>query len=355
MGKKNRLLGNIRARYQKKRKSKKWKHRKLSKVREKKRKASYERLLRRYEKIRRDQARKEYYLQRSKTPIALKAPADFSLINNTDEILEYWENVGSELQKKENVFVDIDHIESLTSDAVALMIAYINNSDFMNDSIIVGRAPRKRNLAKIFTQSGFYKYVFSQGKFDISNGEILHKETNNKVVPEIAVSSFLVGAEHTFGKDIPFDGLYEILIECMSNTHNHASLNRKDKCKWWIYTHPDDHKVTCYSFLDLGVGIFESMRTKGFFTKVLKTVGIYKNIDFVTDLLDGKIQSRMEKDRKIRGKGIPEIVKHSKNDLFRTFILITNDVKIDLKTGECQQLGHNFSGTFFYWEIKPHT
>ena len=77
----------------------------------------------------------------------------------------------------------------------------------------------------------------------------MHKETNHKVVPEIAVSCWLAGAKHSFGEDYPFDGLYEIMIECMSNTHNYANAKGQDKCRWWIYTHPDDNNITCYCSL----------------------------------------------------------------------------------------------------------
>ncbi len=348
----NKLLGKIRTAYQYKRRSKKWRRRKGHRAAERAAKSLYDRHLREQEALNQQISWSQVRDQRNKIPKDLAAPQVFSFVHNTDEVLEYWEQVGRLFEQKENVFLNIDNVTQLTSDAVALMIANLKNPEFSNGCFFVGRAPRDRALAKVFTQSGFYKYVWSRGQFSVGQGNILHRETNHKVVPEIAVSTYQVGEKHTFGEALHFDELYEIMIECMSNTHNHASLNTKDPCRWWIYTYPAENNVTCYSFFDLGVGIFQSMRTKDFFTKFLRTVKYYRNIDFVPDLLAGRIQSRIDKDNEIRGKGIPEIVKHSKNDLFRAFYLITNDVKINLKTGEPEQLKHNFRGTFFYWEIE---
>ena len=146
--------------------------------------------------------------------------------------------------------------------------------------------------------------------------------------------------------------LYEILIECMSNTHNHANLNKQGECRWWLYVYNNPiTNSTSYSFVDLGVGIFKSAHTKNYITKIFKVTGLQKNIDLVDDLLAGKIHSRIEKDRELRGKGIPQIVKHSKNTWFKSFYIITNDVKIDLSIGSRESLDYSFDGTFLHWEL----
>jgi len=182
---------------------------------------------------------------------------------------------------------------------------------------------------------------------------MLHKETDYKVRPQIAKSACITGMNHALGTCEPFEPLYEILVECMQNTNNHASKEKEEKCKWWLFVYncPETGNSK-YSFLDLGVGIFESLIVKSFILKSAKAIGVLPNNHFVQDLLDGNIQSRIEKDNEIRGKGIPQIVSHAKYDQFKEFYIITNDVKINVKDGSSTPLKRSFSGTFYYWELQ---
>jgi len=135
--------------------------------------------------------------------------------------------------------------------------------------------------------------------------------------------------------------------------NKYVNLKSKEKCNCWLYVYNDPiTNNTSYSFLDLGVGIFDSVVVKGYVKQLLKGTLAYKNINIVDELITGKIQSRVDEDNEIRGKGIPQIVEYSKTKTFKEFYIITNDVKINLKTSDREQLDYNFSGTFLYWEIQ---
>jgi len=334
-GKNKNLYLLIRARYEAKRHKKKWKERKRNIKTQ-------------------DQGQKIAVRKQAEKPYAEHiAPSDFSFINNTNEVLKYFFEAEKKFKEKQNLNFNIDDIEVLTPDAIALLVASINDKDFHHNSQYRGRAPKKMELKKIFRESGFYNFVSSRGFNKASDGNLLHKEMNTKVMPKLAQKASIKGILHTFGNENPYEPLYDILIECMSNTNNHASPNNTKKCKWWLYVYNDPYtKNTSYSFLDLGVGIFDSMIVKSYIKKTFKGTPLYKNIKLVDDLLTGKIQSRVEEDREIRGKGIPQIVEYSKKETFKEFLIITNDVKMNLKTSEREQLDYNFGGTFVYWEIK---
>jgi hypothetical protein len=182
---------------------------------------------------------------------------------------------------------------------------------------------------------------------------MLHRETNNIVEPEIAGEAVYRGIHHTGLSMKDTDPVYDTLIECMQNTNNHASLNKYGNCNWWLYVYNDpEEKITKYSFVDLGVGIFSSLVANGLVRKFFKSINVLPNIQLVDDLLNGKIQSRIDEDNQIRGKGIPQIVEYARTDYFRRFIIIANDVKINVKTGEKWQLNTNINGTFLYWELQ---
>jgi len=326
---------SIRARYQAKRRTIKWKTRKKNKKKH---------LHDRYVK---------QQIQQSKPLTDHQAPKEFSFVHNTNLVLKYFTEAEELFKAKHRLNLNIDDIETLTPDAISLLVASVNDKNFHHNSGYVGDAPKKPELKKLFKESGFYNFVNNRGFKRTANGNLLHREMHTKVMPVLAMNAALTGIRHTFGNEEPYEPLYDILIECMSNTNNHASLKSSEKCNWWLYVYNDPiTKNSSYSFLDLGVGIFDSVVVQGYFKTLLKGTIVYKNIKIVDDLLAGKIQSRIDEDNEIRGKGIPQIVEYSKRRTFKEFYIITNDVKINLKTAEKEQLDYNFKGTFLYWEIQ---
>lgn len=322
-------------RYSAKRRSRKWKYRKRLKI----------------------LGLAKFRVQRkrqSKRPFKnLEAPKNFSFIDNTEEVLSYFKFAEKHLAKQNNIILDISKVDVLAADTITLMVASIKNPRFHRGSVIKGNAPEKSNLRKLFTESGFYDYVNAEGNFFSGAGNLLHYKVDKQVVPVLARKAFRLGMQHVFGSEVYFDPLYEILIECMSNTNDHADLENQGVCNWWLYVYNDpDQKVTSYSFLDLGVGIFKSAVVKNYLGNLMKNAGIYENnIKIAEELLSGRLQSRIDKDNEIRGKGLPQIVESSKSTYFKKFYIISNNVKIDLKTMEKEKLEHELSGTFLYWEL----
>lgn len=322
----------IRKRYQEKRHSQKWLLRKRYKNVEK----------RRILKLSRTYEQAPYVVH--------VAPKNFSFINNTNEVLQYFLDAQSIFYSKKNVEFDIKDVDSMTPDTIALLVASIKSSQFTKQGTYRGNNPEKPELDRLLTESGFGEHVSSTGFKKAKSGNLLHKEVNKKVVPKIAKEASITGLAHVHGDIKPFPPLYEILVEAMSNTHNHANLGLQGECKWWLYVYNDPHKKTSsYSFVDLGVGIFGSAVVQ-IYARILNLI-TFSNDRLVDDLLEGKIHSRIEKDKELRGKGIPQIVKHAKHPHFKVFYIITNNVKIDLKTGGRETLHNNFKGTFLYWEL----
>ena len=285
-----------------------------------------------------------------------KAPADMSFIDNTNEVLEYFDEARELFKEKKSVEFDIKHITNLTPDTITLMIAKIQDPNFTKNGQVQGQAPTKPKLKKLFLESGFYNFVATSKQNKEKTANLLHKETDYKVRPDITREACIFGMKHSLTTEQPFEPLYEILIECMQNTNNHASAEGEEECKWWLFVYNcNETNTSKYSFLDLGVGIFESINVKNYINKARKKIGTLPNARFVPDLLNGNIQSRIKKDKEIRGKGIPQIVAHSSLNEFKSFKIITNDVKIDLKNKKHEKLKNNFSGTFYYWEIKKLT
>jgi hypothetical protein len=288
--------------------------------------------------------------QKKKQIKNIPAPLKFSLIENTEATLEYFKSAKTELTKGYPINFDISNIETLTSDAIALQIARIKDENFHFNNGILGNAPNDPKLKELFLQSGFYHYVNTRGQKPEGKNKLIHKITDNKVEPKIAKEACINGLLHTFGCDDIFDPLYDILIEIMQNTNNHAGETR-GVYDWWLHVYNDPISQTSkYTFLDLGFGIFESLPVKTFKRKIGEAVGLQHNADLVKPLFAGEIKSRTA--RPERGKGIPQVFESSQDKAFKKFYLISNDVKVDMKSMNITKLRNNFSGTLFYWELS---
>lgn len=280
----------------------------------------------------------------------IPAPQDFSFIKNTEKTLEYFQSARDKLSKGYPINFDIAQINTLTTDAIALQIARIKDANFHRNNGIFGNAPDKEELKELFLQSGFYDYVQSKGEKSTSRSKLIHKITDKKVEPKIAKEACLTGLRHVFQSNAIFDPLYDIIIEIMQNTNNHAGETR-GKYNWWLHVYNDPKtKTSFYTFLDLGLGIFESLPVQTFRKKIGDFLGLTHNSDLVKPLFDGKIKSRTGKPE--RGKGIPQVYESSKNKAFKQFYLISNNVHVDLKTMKIKKLNNNFSGTLFHWELS---
>lgn len=285
----------------------------------------------------------------------IEVPENFSFIDNTNEILDYFINCKSLLHKKEKIQCDLSNVTNLSSDAIALLAACANDKSFLGTKgSIRGNAPTNPDLLKLFIESGFYNHVKSKKRLKNAHKRdtnLFHQESNYQVQSDIAKKACILGTEHVFGCSEPFPSLYEMLIESMSNTNNHASDNiETNQFKWWLYTYNAPNGHTMYTFIDLGVGIFDSIPVQRF-KKIKKAIGLEHNKDLVEDLLNGKIKSREKVDNKIRGKGIPQIAVNSTSQCFVRAYIISNDVKINLKDRTAEALEHNFFGTMLFWEL----
>ena len=290
-----------------------------------------------------------------KKEIVKISPSNFSIIDNTNEVINYINECRSLLHQKEKIIIDIESVENLTPDAIALLAACANDEKFRGKyGQILGNAPKLPHLKKLFLESGFYNYVNSSSILKYAQNpesSLLHRESDYKVQPELARQACIYGINHVFGRNNQIQELYEIIIEAMSNTNNHASEEKGVGIKWWLSAYNNPNGNTCYTFVDLGVGIFDSIPVKLFKRTAIK-FKISHNISLVQDLLDGKIKSREAKDNAIRGKGIPQIAQNCQKEIFSRAYIISNDVKINLKTKKSEKVSSSFKGTLIYLELN---
>lgn len=286
--------------------------------------------------------------------VTLKAPENFSFIDNTENVLEYFIRCRKAINRGYNVRFDISHITNLSSDSIALLAAFATDKSFNKGRIIKGNCPQDSKLGQLFVQSGFYKFV--NAKPELKNAQnqkvcLFHQENNIKVQPKIARNACNFALKRIVDDQIELESLYEILVEAMSNTNNHANKRKTGLINWWLYTYNAPNGNTIYTFIDLGVGIFDSIPVIRFKKFMLKAHFLH-NASLAKPLLNGDIKSSKQVDNSIRGKGIPQIYKNCRNTMFYRAYIVSNDVKIDLKTGLARKMPHEFLGTMLHFELK---
>ncbi|EKD65818.1 MAG: hypothetical protein ACD_49C00083G0005 [uncultured bacterium (gcode 4)] len=274
----------------------------------------------------------------------IKAPTIFSFIENTDEIIDYFNWYLKYTKKKMPIEFDLKDIEQLTFDSISILLANIKDKKY-SKSLISWNAPEKIELKNLFIKSDFYSFVNSQVKppRDFIQWRAINHISNKQVSPEIAweINEEFINMNSTDKRK-----LYEIIIECMQNTMNHAW----EWFNWWIFYYNNKERWTKeICFLDLWVWILWSLNTK--FEDFADYIKDY-NKDKLKQLFEWewKKQDTITKERK-RWNWLKDIYKFAKVEAIKNFVVITNQIKADLKNDNYVKLKNNFEWTFYYWEI----
>jgi len=141
---------------------------------------------------------------------------------------------------------------------------------------------------------------------------------------------------------------YGHLMECMANTHEHAGARPGEKM-WWASVFKDTRRsCDCFTFIDMGVGIFHSQEL-GIRLLVSKITG--SRPDILHELLLGKIRSSTDKN--YRGRGLPGLHDECIAGRIARLTIGTNDVIADVANGKYSTLPKGLRGVLLYWEV-PH-
>lgn len=183
----------------------------------------------------------------------------------------------------------------------------------------------------------------------VSHGQI-SQEQSKKVQPDLAKELVHFGTR-ALGLEQKCTAAYSVLIESMSNTHNHAAPKRPtDPELWWATVFADAaRKRVCFTFVDTGVGIFQSVKLSKV-RKLYKVLGIRNDADILREMLHGKVESSTG--FAYRGKGLPNIYKMSETGRIKSLVIVANDVYCNVPANEYRMLKNSYRGTVLYWEIE---
>jgi hypothetical protein len=300
-------------------------------------------------RIHHHESRRPKHKPSSRLPFArLNLPTEFSIINNPEETIAFLRQAIF-VARNNNLELDLKNVSRISIDAIAVLIAVIQG---LEHRAVKGTYPTDDQTRGILIESGFFQHVRSGRLVPAPTQGRISQEESKKVEPKVAKDLIRIGSEAIYGVAQKCRPAYRALIECMSNTHNHASGDHaklRETETWYATVFADlQRKLVCFAFLDTGVGIFKSVRI-GKLRRVYRALRIESNCDILKDILHGKVESSTG--LAYRGKGLPSIYKLCQARRITKLIIVSNDVYADPVTGEYKTLKTQFPGTLLYWEV----
>jgi hypothetical protein len=270
------------------------------------------------------------------------------MIENPEGLITFLHEIEI-ISRTHHISLDLSGVRSLTTDAVAALLATIQNDQIRKTTQVQGNHPLVVEARERLIESGFFSHVQSVGPVTAPTKGRMTERQSKKVEPSTARDLIHLANQALYGDPRRCRPAYRVLIESMNNTRNHASGRQPYQETWWATVYADlDRGRACYTFLDTGVGIFRSVRL-GKLRRLFKLVGIQDDATILRDILNGKVESSTG--QPFRGKGLPAINNLSARGSIKSLVIVANDVYANVEKDEFRPMRTSFKGTLLYWEV----
>jgi hypothetical protein len=299
--------------------------------------------------------------------VRIYAPTNFSLIENPLETLGFISKLENCFKNKSKVFVRLRNVEHIEDGALVVLLSSLikfrsHNIDFNGDF------PKSTKADKRLKESGFFNELFNMKRFEVKDSYDIARRsifTHASKIVDTKLSANLIRqiSKKIWGQERRCLGVQRAYIELMQNTNNHASLHKQGEHYWWTTVSYDcERKVACFSFIDYGIGIINSITTDNR-SKLHKIFSQFRNkfngkndSELLELLLKGDIHSiglaHSSTRKYFRGKGLPGIYNACKDNNLSNLVVISNKAMAEVSEDKYTLLDKNFSGTFVYWEVN---
>lgn len=290
----------------------------------------------------------------------IRVPQNLSLIDNFEEVLAFIQKLQLAYSKKKKVFVLMNSMKSFSGDGLIILLS--NVVLFKSSRIdFNGNYPKRKDVRDKLLQTSFYdalyKYNYAnESHYDLTKNDFF-THANKNVDSDLTARLIAHNSSFLWGEEKRCTGVQRIFLELMQNTNNHASRKQGEK-HWWLHvSKADGPKRLCFSFIDYGMGIFESLAKKDakskFYHWVEKMLPILNPEDhcaLLQAILNGTFHTTVTS-KSYRGKGLPGIYNTFKKNRISRLIIISNDVFAEASSGIYINLNNRLNGTFVYFEV----
>ena len=307
-------------------------------------------------KTRTNKAYSHRFHNNNKKTVNMVVPQIFSITNNTNETLDFFNQVYRELKRlryRENLFFNFANAETVTVDAIMYLIALLKNTQYIKVMQIgcSGNIPNNKEAQRVIETSGFFDYVTPQYSVQY------HDRVNISISSGYGADPMLVGSVCDFVHNnsslnrLDTKSLFPMIMELMTNVKQHA-YGYKDniKSKWYIFVENKTNQIQ-FVFLDTGAGIPKTIRTN--FLEKIKNVADNNDAYFISSALKGAYRTETKEEH--RGKGMPEIYNRVSEKTISDFSIVSCGGRCDVKNDGTiieTKLSSELMGTLFYWNLN---
>ena len=290
------------------------------------------------------------------------APVNLSLVNSPEETISFIGKIKEKFDQKRKVFVRLDYVKNISYDALVILLSIMIR--FKSNKIpFNGNFPEDPIAKKIIWNSGFFDYLYREiredDRYELIKGGYISTHAFKLVDSELTHNIISDATTTIWNEKRRCQGVQRSLIELMQNTNNHAVIDKEGEKHWFLSVqHRKKEDIVSFSFIDFGVGVFESLSNKkneskwfDWQNKLEKVFSFKNNTDILKLILNGNMHKSVT-GKPYRGKGLPGIYSSFKRNQMSNLHIITNDVHANLENNTFLRLNNKFSGTFIYWELN---
>jgi len=293
---------------------------------------------------------------------SMEAPTNFSILDNRNSIIEYFNTIKRMLDQKEYTQMNLRKVTSIDLPTLCLLGAFMLDRNTKSKYLEV-TSPLSNSVAyRFFEEAQFENMIIKKKRPDFNSGAFLSRredEVNKEVIGDILTKTVNYFGESNRQR---LRDIHPIIIEIVTNTADHASPDSSYTLPWIVNTYEtkdsNGNKVKQYCIIDMGVGIYETLINK--VNKQSQGKSLWYTIikreksqgEFFRQAIPNGLQSRTTLPQ--RGKGIKYIYDIvSGNDMYKRFEMITNKTKINLANlGSVEKdSSENLPATIYYWEV----
>lgn len=287
----------------------------------------------------------------------LFAPNVLSLFDEPDATIRFVNSLREKISRQgTEVFLNFNDVQNFTSDALLLLRAIMDPSVRAPDTRVRGNLPSNPNVAAEFKASGFFA-GFTKPPRDLPAAQgLMEKKSAKTVYSKQAADLVDFAMNHVRTTTHCANGCYRNLVEVMTNTHNHATKQRRGTVtakhgheKWYASVYCRDN-VAYFSFIDLGVGILKSAPVKHFVQKAMISISSYGRTSLLKDVFEGRIGSATGKPG--RGLGLPKMKQEVDAGRLAGLQVLTSDVVGPVASLAFKSVREPLRGTAFRWHVR---
>jgi hypothetical protein len=290
----------------------------------------------------------------------VKAPKSLSLLDNTEEVINFLNEISENLKKRAKTYVQFTDVTFIDDETLVVLLCLLVNFKTANLPFS-GAYPYNNDAKTKLKDSIFHQYVFKNitygDRYSFSKGNL---DTSANIYFDATLTSSMIRRASTriWGTGQRCCGVQGALIELMRNTNKHSDLRRRNAHHYWLAVQLKENDTVKFSFFDLGAGVFKSIKNKVYDRSLSdwepkSTHRHYydNNAELLKLIFTGRLCDSLVDEPNV-GKGLAAIKDALDREHISNLRIITNDVSASVKTGVYSLLSQSFAGTFLSWEVN---